>query len=127
MCKNEKIQIPEANKQIDKKDLSQVIQCRLEELLEGVVYQLQQWEYTDPESKIYFTGDGSRIADTDTLLGKLSGQQVVVPRAQNVATTNEALLEAPACLAVIGLLSCEKDEPEEEKGNFGRWLSGIFK
>ncbi|MDL2231738.1 cell division protein FtsA [Porphyromonadaceae bacterium OttesenSCG-928-L07] len=127
VCRSEKIQIPEINKQIDRKELALVIQYRMEELLEGVVYQLQQWKYTDKSDKIYLTGGGSGLADTAALLSNISGQNVVMAKAKNVNAEDTALLSAPACLDVLGLLSCEHIEPEEEKGGWGSWISGFFK
>lgn len=126
-CKSEKVQIPEANKQIEKRDLSKVIQCRQEELLEGAVYQLQQRRFTESGSEILLTGGGSRIPGTDALLAKLSGQQVACAKAKGVLGPDENIFRAPACLAVLGLLLCEHAEPEEEKGGWIGWLSGLFK
>lgn len=127
LCKNEKIQIPEAKKQIEKRDLVKVIQCRMEELLEGAVFQLQQWRFTDPAHELLLTGGGSRLADTDTLLNKLSGHKVSRAKACGIEAQNQEILEAPACLVALGLLLCRHLEPEEEKGGWGEWLSGIFR
>jgi len=126
-CKSEKVPIPEANKQIERRDLAKVIQCRLEELLEGAVYQLQQWRFTESGNEILLTGGGSRIPGTDVLLAKLSGQQVGYAKAGGVQGPDENIFRAPACLAVLGLLLCEHAEPEEEKGGWTGWLSGLFK
>lgn len=126
-CKSEKVPIPEVKKQIDKKDLAKVIQCRLEELLEGAVYQLQQWRFCEPEGEILLSGGGSRIADTEVLLAKLSGQKVSRAKAVHIQAPGEDILQAPACLAALGLLLCEHAEPEEERGGISGWLSSIFK
>ncbi|MCC8172931.1 MAG: cell division protein FtsA [Odoribacter sp.] len=126
ICKNEKLQIPEAKIQIEKKDLAKVIQCRLEELLEGVVYQLQQWRFSEPDKEILLTGGGSRITGTDILLNKLSGQKVSKAKASGIEVSNKEFLEVPACVAAIGLLFCEHAEPEEKKSGIGGWISTIF-
>lgn len=126
-CKSEKVQIPDANKQIERRDLSKVIQCRLEELLEGAVYQLQQRRFTESGQEILLTGGGSRIPGTDVLLAKLSGQKVGCAKAKGVLGPDENIFGAPACLAVLGLLLCEHAQPEEEKGGLAGWLSGLFK
>lgn len=126
-CKNEKVDIPDVKKRIEKRDLAKVIQCRLEELLEGAVYQLQQWRFNDPEKTIYLTGGGSRVAGTDVLLGRLSGQAVKRPKAKAVISANGDILEAPACLIALGLLLCGHEEPEEEKNSLGTWLTALFR
>lgn len=126
-CKSEKVQIPDANKQVEKRDVAKVIQCRLEELLEGALYQLQQWRFTEAENEILLTGGGSRIPDTDVLLGRLSGQKAGRAKAKGISAPGEEILQAPACLAALGLLLCEHVEPEVEKGGLTSWLSGIFK
>lgn len=126
-CKSGKVQIPDANKQIERRDLAKVIQCRLEELLEGAVYQLQQWRFTDSGGTILLCGGGSRIPGTEVLLAKLSGQQVEYAKAKGVQAPDEEILQVPACLEALGLLLCEHAEPEEEKGGVMGWLSGLFK
>ncbi|WP_443900975.1 cell division FtsA domain-containing protein [Odoribacter laneus] len=127
MCKTEKIAIPEVKKQIEKRDLAKVIQCRMEELLEGAIFQLQQWRFNDAEKEILLTGGGSRVIGTDTLLAKLSGHKVRMAKVKGVISGNEEILSAPACLIVLGLLLCEHIELEEEKGGIGNWFSSIFK
>lgn len=125
-CKNEKLPIPEINKQIEKRDLAKVIQCRMEELLEGAVCQLQQWGYREPEMEILLTGGGSQLKDAELLLNKLSGQKVGRSEVIGISAENEALLQAPACLAVFGLLFCEHVAVEEEKGGLKKWINGLF-
>lgn len=127
VCKNEKVDIPDVKKRIEKRDLVKVIQCRMEELLEGAVYQLQQWRFNDPEKEIVLTGGGSRVADTETLLCRLSGHKVRKAKVKGMAAANEDILEAPACLGALGLLLCERGEPEEEKSGWGDWLTGMFR
>lgn len=126
-CKNEKVDIPDVKKRIEKRDLAKVIQCRLEELLEGAVYQLQQWRFTGPGETVFLTGGGSRVTGTDTLLERLSGQTVQRPKAKGIVSANADILEAPACLTALGLLSCEHEEPEEEKSSLGSWLTTLFR
>lgn len=126
-CKSGKVQIPDTNKQVEKRDLAKVVQCRLEELLEGALYQLQQWRFTENDKEILLTGGGCRIPDTDVLLAKLSGQKVRYAKAKGLQVPGEEILQAPACLVALGLLLCEHAEPEEEKGGLTGWLSGIFK
>ncbi|GHV65242.1 hypothetical protein FACS1894199_05430 [Bacteroidia bacterium] len=125
--RNDKIQLPELKKAIDKIELTAVIQSRMEELLEGVVYQLQQWNCTQPEHKIYLTGGGSKLVGADILLERLSGQQVSIPMIRNDVTTDVKLVETPECLLVLGLLSCTQRKPSVEKEGFFSFMSGMFK
>lgn len=127
-CKAEKIDLPEVKLRIDKRDLSKVVQCRLEELLEGVVFQLQQWGFNRDSDEILLTGGGSRVNNTDKLLGRLSGHRVGVAKARGIHTTNEEILSSPTCFVALGLLQCEHVEQEEEdKSGIGGWFSNIFK
>lgn len=125
-CKNEKIEIPDARKQIEKRDLVKVIQCRLEELMEGAVYQMQQWRFNETGKEVLLTGGGSRIRGSELLLEKLSGHKVERAKAKGVMAGDD-ILEAPACLVALGLLLCEHVEPEEEEGGIGKWFMNIFK
>ncbi|MDR0982354.1 MAG: cell division protein FtsA [Culturomica sp.] len=121
-----KVQIPELKVEINRKDLLQVIQCRLEELLEGVVYQLQQWGFTK-EGIIYLTGNGSSLLHTTELLSLISGNKVKYAKALNVQTDNDALLDNRACFGVLGLLTCSDDDTrEEQSGGLGGWFSKLF-
>ncbi|WP_251621086.1 cell division FtsA domain-containing protein [Odoribacter lunatus] len=127
VCKSGKVQIPDTNKQVDRRDLVKVIQCRLEELLEGALYQLQQWRFTENDKEILLTGGGCRMSGTDALLSKLSGQKVGYAKAKRITAIGEEILQAPACLVVLGLLLCEHLEPVEEKSGITGWLSNLFK
>ncbi|MDR1756039.1 MAG: cell division protein FtsA [Culturomica sp.] len=119
-CRNEKVEIPGLRKQIEKRDLAKVIQCRMEELLEGAIFQLQQAGFTDPEAEILLTGGGSRLADTLLLAEKLSGQRCRYAKARGVQAADD-VLSAPSCLIALGLLLCKPYEPfEEQTGWFGR-------
>ncbi len=122
-CRNEKVEIPGLRKQIEKRDLAKVIQCRMEELLEGVVFQLQQAGFTGPEAEVLLTGGGSRLADTLSLVEKLSGQHCRYAKARGIQAADEVLL-APSCLIALGLLLCKPYEPSEEKTG---WFSRLFK
>lgn len=127
ICNSEKIQIPGINKPIEKRSLARVIQCRLEELLEGALYQLQQRRFTESGCEILLSGGGSCTVGTDVLCSKLSGQQVRYAKAQRVLSPKEEVLQAPAYLLALGLLLCEHPEQEKENGGVFNWLSGLFR
>lgn len=127
LCKNDKIDISDIKKRIERRDLSKIIQSRMEELLEGAVFQLQQWHFTEADKEIALTGGGSRMIETEALLARLSGQSVVRMKAGGVETAKEELLEAPACALALGLLSCRNEEPEEKNEGMGGWFGGLRK
>lgn len=126
-CKAEKIDLPEVKLRIDKRDLAKVIQCRMEELLEGAVYQLQQWQFTQPENKILLTGGGTRIKSAEILLGKLSAHVVERATVKGIRSANTEITESPTCLTALGLLLCEHEGQTEETSRLGGWFSNIFK
>lgn len=126
-CKSEKIDLPEVKLRIDRRDLVKVIQCRLEELMEGVIFQLQQWHFNNPEKEILLTGGTARLKNVDMLLNKLSGHRIGKARVKGVISANDEIMESPTCLTALGLLLCEHEETDVEKGRIGGWFSNIFK
>ncbi|MEG2276945.1 MAG: cell division FtsA domain-containing protein [Odoribacter sp.] len=129
-CKNKKLQIPDTRLTLESRDLAMVIQSRAEELLEGVVYQLQSWGFDEPEDEILLTGGGSRLQDIDTLLNRLSGHRVGRVIAKGIHTTREEVLHTPEYLVALGLLLSDRQVPQETKGSLGgkitKGLKGIF-
>jgi len=114
--KNKKINIFESNKKINSTDLLKVIQCRMEELFDGVIYQLQKAEF---DGKIYFTGGGSRLINSDKLLYKMSGLKVEHIFLDKFDNVNNRLdfphatdMRIPEYLPSLGLLLCLNKEPE---------------
>ena len=125
-CKNQKVMIPDTRYSIECHDLVFVEQCRLEELLEGAVYQMQQsGVYETLEDGIYLTGEGSRIRDIEVLLERLSGLSVQPARVQGVRTKRNALLEDPDFLTALGLLLCQYPVPKK-RGRMETLFGGIF-
>lgn len=126
-CKNKKIVIPDTKLSIESRDLSTVIQCRMEEILEGAVFFLQSAGFDEQENEIILTGGGSRLGDVDLLLGKLSGQAVVRGRVKRLETSKEDALRTPEFFVALGLLLCAHEEPEIPKsGIFGK-IKGLFR
>lgn len=128
-CKNTKVVIPDTKLSIESRDLAFVIQCRMEELLEGAVYQLQQCgNMEETGGTILLTGGGSRLADVDILLGRLSGHRVRRAKAKGVRTEKEDTLRMPEYLIALGLLSCEHEEAEvKDESSIGRFFKSFFK
>lgn len=125
-CKNRKLVIPDTKLTIDSRDLATVVQCRMEELLEGAVYLLQQWGFNRREDEIILTGGGSRLSEVDILLGKLSGHRVVRARVKRIQTLKEEILKTPEYMVALGLLLCMREEPEAPKTGLFEKLKGLF-
>ena len=130
VCKNKKVQIPDTKLTLESRDLAMVVQSRAEELLEGVVFLLQNWGFDVPEDEIMLTGGGSRLLDVDLLLRRLSGHVVTKAVVKRIQTSREEVLRTPEYFVALGLLMCERFEAEEPRGGFGeklaKGLKGIF-
>lgn len=126
-CKNQKIMIPGTKYSIECHDLIHVEQCRLEELLEGAIFQIQQSGcYEELENGILLTGGGCQIQGIDILLNRLSGLPVHVAQLRNMHALKHSDLQHPEFLIALGLLMCEL--PAEEKSS--KWkerLGGWFR
>lgn len=121
-CKNKKVQIPDTNLTLESRDLAMVIQSRMEELLEGAVCLLQKWGYDNPEDRIMLTGGGSRLENTDLLLGRLSGHPVERAVAHWIQTSREEVLRTPEYTVALGLLRCSNSSAEEDRSGIGKKL-----
>lgn len=126
-CKNRKVIIPETKYCIESHNLAYVEQCRLEEILEGAIFQMQQSGcYEDLDEGVLLTGGGSRVVCVDTLLSKLSGHSVGVARAVNVSSEKGVLLKTPEYLTALGLLRCERKEQKKSGSRMKRWFGELF-
>lgn len=124
-CKNRKIMIPDTKFCIDSHDLVHVEQARLEELLEGAIYQMQESNcYEDLDDGILLTGGGSQIAGIEILLSKLSGHSVEFAKVNSVKAERESYLKTPEYFIALGLLQCERQEIKKAKTG---WFSSFFK
>ncbi|MDR1414503.1 MAG: hypothetical protein LBI96_01720 [Odoribacteraceae bacterium] len=128
MEKNRKIIIPETKYSIHLHALLQVEQCRLEELLEGALFQIQRSGcYGKLTDGILLTGGGSLVKGVDTLTAKLSGHPV---RKALIAgmSASEAWLRSPGYLTAFGLLDCVGKSAKRPRRSSGEgWLGKIFK
>ncbi|WP_294141414.1 cell division FtsA domain-containing protein [uncultured Sanguibacteroides sp.] len=126
-CKNRKVIIPETKYCIESHNLAYVEQCRLEEILEGAIFQMQQSGcYESLDEGILLTGGGSRVVGINTLLAKLSGHTVGLARAVNVLSEKGALLKMPEYLTALGLLRCERREQKKSGNRMKRWFGELF-
>ena len=107
--------IPDTKLSLDSRDLATVIQSRAEELLEGVVWLLQKWEYDGSQGDIFITGGGSRLEDIDLLLHRLSGHVVNKAVVKRIQISREEVLKTPEYLVALGLLLCDPVVIEEPR------------
>ena len=127
-CRSRKVMIPDTKFSIECHDLSYVEQCRLEELLEGAIFQIQQSGYYEElDGGVFLTGGGSRTNGIDSLLKFLSGLQVRQGRVMNMHAQEASKLSDPTLTVALGLLMC--GHPVEEKQSklkevWGRWFKG---
>jgi cell division protein FtsA len=129
LCKNKKVQIPETNLTLESRDLATVVQCRAEELLEGIVYLLQTWKFDYQNGKILLAGGGSRLKNLDVLLQRLSGCSVERAVPCGIETSRGDLLRTPEYLIALGLLKCQTVDEEVKDSLIDRVmdkLKGIF-
>lgn len=109
LCKNKKVQIPDTRLSLDSRDLAMVIQCRAEELLEGVVYLLQKWRFTPSDGEIWLAGGGAYLQHIDILLQHLSGHVVKKAVVSGMQAAKPEVLQMPEYAVALGLLLCESD------------------
>lgn len=126
VCKNKKLVIPDTKLTIESRDLATVIQSRIEELLEGVVFLLQGWGFEKGEDEILLTGGGSRLLDVDALLQRLSGHRIARAFVKRVQSSKEEVLRTPEYMVALGLLLCTHEEPQETKSGLFDKLKGLF-
>lgn len=126
VCKNKKLVIPDTKLTIESRDLATVVQSRMEELLEGVVFLLQGWGFEKGEDEILLTGGGSRLMDVDVLLQRLSGHRIARASVKRVQSSKEEVLRTPEYLVALGLLLCNHEEPQETKSGLLDKLKGLF-
>lgn len=125
-CRNRKIQIPDTNLTIESRDLATVVQSRVEELLEGVVFLLQNWGFDNTEDKVLLTGGGSRLQDLDLLLSRFSGHAVSKAVVKRIQGTKEEVLSAPEYLVALGLLFCKHPVIEPLKDGMSKKVKSLI-
>lgn len=126
LCKNKKVTIPETKQLLDSKDLSTVVQSRMEELLIGVTYVLQKSGIKESLDNILLTGGGCRLCNVDTLLNRLSECNVERAYVSEVDVPREDILKTPEFFVVLGLLKCISFEQEAEEGIISKILKRFW-
>ena len=145
---DDKIDIPNvlgnAKKRVSIQDLSEVVEARIEEMLENIYNNLQSSNLLDLiSSGFVFTGGGSRLKSLSKIVEDLFKLPVRIGGPSDVSGANE-VVHNPAYATVIGLLkfsanhnsseSVDTDDIEElqidtKKGignSFKKWISSNF-
>ncbi|MDR2131247.1 MAG: pilus assembly protein PilM [Odoribacteraceae bacterium] len=118
--KNRKVIIPNTKYSVELHALLQIEQCRLEELLEGAIFQIQRSGfYRALSDGILLTGGGCRVRDVEMLMAKLSGHAVRKAVVTSVETS-EANREMPEYLTALGLLACANKARKRSRTLFER-------
>lgn len=117
-CKMDHVSLPDGINECKTKELMLVIQSRLEELYEGVIYQLQQSGYG--KGKVVLVGGGNNLKNSDLLFKMLSGMEVV--RTKYICNAkSESPLMVKEFAAAIGVLGCDTQNDEPAKSSWRFW------
>lgn len=126
-CKKQQVTIPDTRLRIEQQNLALVEQSRLEEILEGAIFQIQRsGYYKNLAEGAFFTGGGSRISGVGILMERLSGFEVFPARATAFTANNPVLLQVPEFMTALGLLRCG-EQVVKSKGRLEKWFGGLFK
>lgn len=117
--KNKKVIIPDIKVSVEGSDLALVTQCRMEELLEGVLLYLRKSGLdNNPDYPVIISGGGACLKGVDGLLERMSGHLVTYPDMKKFKSFDEDLLNSPADVSALGLLLCTYGRPEKEETGF---------
>ena len=99
--------------QLPVKYLSEIITCRLREIVEAVLFQIQDSGYADKlRNGIVLTGGGANMVNLATMIKEMSGYTVRLgyPRSQNFSAVGCAGVGETSAAATIGMiLEAKKD------------------
>lgn len=96
------------------KYLSEVINCRAKEIIEALLYQIQDSGYADKlRNGIVITGGGADLVNISTLIKEMSGYNVRIgfPRNQHYRSTIGFSLGETSISATIGMILEAKKDP----------------
>lgn len=100
--------------QLPVKYLSEIITCRAKEIVNAILYQIQESHYADRlRSGVVITGGGAYLANLGNLIKEMSGYNVRLgfPRTRSLSAEGcDGINEAGAVASVAMILSAAKDE-----------------
>lgn len=118
-CKESHVPMPDGINDCKTSDLMTVIQCRMEELYEGVIYQLQQ-HGCEPGGKAMLVGGGNNLKNSDLLFKRLSAMSVPLLSYVDIQARLDSVLGVKEFAMAIGAAGAECEDGEtESKG--GLW------
>ena len=118
-CQEDYVPLPDGINECKTKDLMVLIQCRLEELYEGVIFQLQQIGCNGGD--VALVGGGNNLKNSDLLFKILSGMRIV-PVKYLCQAKSETLLMVKEFAAAIGALASDPQDDKPVKRGWFHWL-----
>ncbi len=100
--------------QLPVKYLSEIITARAREIIEAILYQIQESGYADGlRSGVVLTGGGANLANLSTMFKEMSGYNVRTgfPRTQNFSSGGCPGVVETSAAAVIGMILEAKSDP----------------
>ena len=128
-CKNRTVQIDGTEKCVERRDIATIMQLRLEELFEGVIYFLNTCKSFNPQKPIFLTGGLSQVEDISILLNRMSSCKIERLAIARIHTERNDILEKPEYAVALGLLlRTSPTQEQESKGPkiLDRILKTIF-
>lgn len=117
-CKMDYVPLPDGLNECKTKELMVVIQSRLEELYEGVIYILQQRDCRS--GNVVLIGGGNNLKNSDLLFKMLSGMNVVPTKCLAQAKSESDLMVKEFAVAV-GALGSETQDDQPVKSRWFPW------
>ncbi|MBE6334047.1 MAG: hypothetical protein E7071_04365 [Bacteroidales bacterium] len=117
-CKMDYVPLPDGLNECKTKELMVVIQSRLEELYEGVIYILQQNGCRG--GNVVLIGGGNNLKNSDLLFKMLSGM-TVIPTKYMAQAKSESDLMVKEFAVAVGALGSETQEDEPVKSKWFPW------
>ena len=107
------IRLTEPYKEVSVKYISEIIDCRMREILDAVLYSIQQSGLQNEiRSGIVLTGGGALLANLGNLVKDMSGYEVRIgyPKYQFTAAAGNGIYNNPSAAAAIGMVLAAKDD-----------------
>ena len=107
------IRLAEPYKEVSVKYISEVVDCRMREIVDAVLYHIQESGLQNEiRSGIVLTGGGASLANLNNLVKDMSGYEVRTgfPKYQFTAVAGNGIYNNPASAAAIGMVLAAKDD-----------------
>lgn len=121
-------EINNEKKDIQNKELATVVQYRLEELLDGIKYQLQKDNLLPDISKIVITGGGSKLKNIDKLIKSKFGVEVHKAKLDKSLFINELFSRNNTKMEDVDIMTAVASmikEDQEEKPSIKKMVKGL--